>query len=51
MLKAAVSIVAIVGIVGLELVALHRGIDGLAMGASTGALGAIGGWWAKKARP
>ena len=50
MLKATVSVLAICAIVGLQAFALSRGIDGIALGASSAALGAIGGWWAKKAR-
>lgn len=50
-LKAAVCVVALLGIVTIETLALLRGIDGVAMSASAAALGAIGGWWAKKVRP
>jgi hypothetical protein len=48
--KTAVAVVAIGAVVILELVALHLGIDGIAFGTSTAAIGGIGGWWARTVR-
>lgn len=49
-LKATVSIVCVIGIVTIESIALWHGINGVALSASAAAIGAIGGWWARKAR-
>lgn len=49
-LKAAVCIVAVLGIATIETIALLHGINGVAMSTSAAAIGAIGGWWGRKAR-
>lgn len=49
-LKAIVSLLAVGAIVFVEYGALNRGIDGVALSSSIGALAAIGGYWARKAR-
>ena len=50
-LKAVVCIAAVSAILWIETLALLRGIDGVALSASAAAIGAIGGWWAKKVKP
>jgi membrane associated rhomboid family serine protease len=42
-----VLLVVVLAITGLELTALFHGVDGVALSASIGSLGAIGGWLAK----
>jgi len=43
--RAGVAVLAIIGIVVMEVVALSHGIDGIALGASCGAVGGIAGWY------
>ena len=43
-----IALFGIVAIIGLELVALHQGIDGTALGASAAGIGAIVGYVIKR---
>lgn len=46
-MQAVVAVVAVVAVLGIELFALSRGIDGVALAASVGAVSAIGGYYFK----